>query len=137
MAMPRTITGGCLCSAVRYEAGLPQDAAWCHCSMCRRATGAPAGLYVSVDTAGFRFTDGRPERYRSSQIAERSFCRHCDSPLAYRRPGTDRIALAIGSLDAPEAVAPERHVGTESALPWLRIEDGLPRQETRDPVKRG
>ncbi len=36
------LNGGCLCGAIRYEAGagaFHQSA--CHCSLCRRASGAP------------------------------------------------------------------------------------------------
>jgi hypothetical protein len=36
------VTGGCLCGAVRYEAiGDPFSVIHCHCSSCRRHTGAP------------------------------------------------------------------------------------------------
>lgn len=37
-----TVTGACLCGAVRFEADRPpRRITHCHCSMCRRATGDP------------------------------------------------------------------------------------------------
>ena len=36
------LTGGCFCGAIRYEArGTPFHESNCHCSICRRTTGAP------------------------------------------------------------------------------------------------
>ena len=39
----------------------------------------------------------------------------------------DRVQVALGSLDRPENVRPDDHVWTGSQLPWLRIDDDLPR----------
>ena len=39
----------------------------------------------------------------------------------------DRVQVTLGSLDRPEKVRPDDHVWTESQLPWLRIDDDLPR----------
>jgi hypothetical protein len=39
----------------------------------------------------------------------------------------DRVQVTLGSLDRPEKVRPDDHVWTESQLPWLRINDDLPR----------
>ena len=38
----------------------------------------------------------------------------------------------IGSLDHPEVFPPKSHSGIESQLPWLKIDDGLPRWTTED-----
>jgi hypothetical protein len=43
----KTITGGCLCGAIRYETSAePSNVLFCHCTMCRRATG-----HANVETA--------------------------------------------------------------------------------------
>ena len=39
----------------------------------------------------------------------------------------DRVQVTLGSLDRPQDVRPDDHVWTESQLPWLRIDDDLPR----------
>jgi hypothetical protein len=40
------LTGGCLCGAIRYEIDRVFDVMYCHCSRCRKATGAAALAYV-------------------------------------------------------------------------------------------
>ena len=52
---PVTLTGGCLCGAVRYEAGWPPNwSAHCHCRDCQRASGAAFATYAGIRQDGFR-----------------------------------------------------------------------------------
>jgi len=54
-----TICGSCLCGGVQYEIlGELSDAAFCHCSMCRRTLGAAFGTYARVDADEFRWLSG-------------------------------------------------------------------------------
>ena len=69
------LTGGCLCGALRYEIdGTGESASHCHCGMCRKASGAAFVTWISVAHERFRYTQGAPASYRSSDIASRSFC---------------------------------------------------------------
>ena len=121
------ISGGCLCGAVRYEVTAePHDAGYCHCGMCRRATGAPVAAFIMVPSNALRFTRGQPAIYQSSHLAERSFCPACGSALTYRRLSTDDIAVTAGSLDDPDAFPPRAHYEIGSAVGWLTIADDLP-----------
>ena len=46
---PRHLTGSCLCGAVRYEvADAFEYAANCHCSKCRRTTGAACKPFAGI-----------------------------------------------------------------------------------------
>ena len=124
----RSITGGCQCGAVRYRAGGLGPANICHCRMCQRAMGnAFAPLVVGRDVA----FDGAPARFRSSDVAERGFCRDCGTPLFYAPTGTDMIVLTIGSLDNPNMATPTLHYGIEGLVDWLKLDDDLPRKPTR------
>lgn len=122
-------TGRCLCGAVRYRATAdPIRAVNCHCGMCRRHSGAAFMSFVHFPIAAFAWTAGEPERYRSSPEAERGFCAQCGSTLTMHEAVLDdRVQVALGSLDRPDDVRPDDHVWTESQLPWLQIEDRLPR----------
>jgi hypothetical protein len=126
------ITGGCLCGAVRYEATVaPTDVSYCHCRMCQRHFGNPVGVYVSFPDNGLRFTKGKPKLYRSSDFGQRGFCADCGTPLSWvyvRKP--ERISVSVGSLDHPERFPPVEHWGIESQIPWLHIDDDLPRRHT-------
>lgn len=127
--IPQCLTGGCLCGAVRFECSdRPCDVHFCHCRLCQKAFGNVFAVFGSLPRAALRFTRGTPQLYRSTQYAERGFCRNCGTPLTFAYLKSDWIAVAIGSLDHPEAVRPEMHWGIESQVPWLALHDGLPRK---------
>jgi adenylate cyclase len=125
------ITGGCLCGDVRYEISKPAiDIGYCHCRMCQRFSGAPVIFGATYPIEAVQFTQGEPTYYKSSLIAERGFCKRCGSSLTYKplaRRWTDWILIMGGTLDRPENFTPVWHLGVESQMPWLVIEDDLPR----------
>jgi len=62
------LTGGCCCGAIRYEAGgEPFHATLCHCTTCRRSSGAPIVAWFSVRESEFRVVTGEPARFASSE----------------------------------------------------------------------
>jgi hypothetical protein len=128
--------GGCLCGAVRYQsAASPRTAGYCHCRMCQRASGGAFGVFAVFAAATFQFTRGAPRLYRSSAWAERGFCADCGAQLTFRYladPAPDWLGVTVGSLDAPGAVKVKWHTGVESAVPWHRIDDDLPRTLTAE-----
>lgn len=128
------LRGGCQCGAVRYEAaGRPYNRTLCHCTICRRTSGAPVVAWFSVETGRFRITQGQPRQFRSSARAVRAFCGDCGTPLTFKRDDLDEIDIATCSLDDPEAVPPEDHTYLRSRLGWLALCDDLPRFETARP----
>ena len=50
----KPITGGCFCGAIRWEADGVFDAGYCHCSVCRRISGAPVYSFVHFKEGDFR-----------------------------------------------------------------------------------
>ncbi len=140
----QTATGGCLCGQVRYVAeGRRLWAAYCHCATCRRHVAGPVAVFVGYPNAQARFTGAEPAIYRSSPDVERGFCAACGTPVFYRsaqrHPG--EIHLLIGTLDRPDAIAPQIHVFVEERLPWFETTDHLPRyagsSTGADPISRG
>jgi hypothetical protein len=101
------LKGGCFCGKVRYEAaGTPFHAGNCHCSMCRRTTGAPFVAWFTVRRGDFRFVAGAPTRFRSSAHAARSFCSACGTQLAFESDlYPDETDVTTCSLDEPEQPA--------------------------------
>lgn len=126
------IQGQCLCGEVRYEAhGEPFNATLCHCTDCRKASGAPALAWFSVPTDALRWTAGRPRLYRSSSAAVRGFCAACGTTLTWQSDEwPDEIDVTIASLDDPEALPPADHTFVRSRLGWIKVCDGLPEYET-------
>lgn len=122
-------SGGCQCGQVRYQVeGEPILVALCHCSMCRRAHAAPMVAWAMFAQEQVRFTTSEPARYGSSDGAERSFCAGCGTQIGFTAdyiPGL--VDLTVGSFDQPEALPPAFHYWETERLPWLKIDDGLPR----------
>jgi hypothetical protein len=100
--------------------------------MCQKAFGSFGAPLVGVPLAQFRWTRGAPASFRSSPIVARSFCRDCGTPLFMQEDGDSRIELAVGTLDDPNAAAPDHVVGVESKLSWADHLPGLPAHSTAD-----
>jgi hypothetical protein len=146
-----SMEGGCQCGAIRYavDASLGEQespgpegfagAHYCHCRMCQRALGNLFGLWLPVHKDRLRWLREQPKYYRSSHFLERGFCGACGTPLGARYvqglkdwPYVDIAGILVGTLDHPELVRPVFHFGIESQVPWLRIDDDLPRRRTDD-----
>ena len=121
--------GGCLCGALRYRVTeTPTDAAYCHCRMCQRRSGAPAVATVEVPVAGLEFTQGELAAYQSSAAAQRVFCRDCGTEIYFSLiDDPSGRSLNLGTLDDTEAVRPVKHIWTKSQLSWFDIRDSPPR----------
>ena len=126
------LPGGCYCSAVRYVVdGDIFNSTLCHCSDCRKASGAPAVAWFSARRADFRYTGEQPARFASSEQVQRTFCPHCGTTLTFedgRWP--EELDIASATLDDPEAVPPGDHTFVRSRLSWMDLHDGLPEYPT-------
>ena len=120
--------GGCLCGAVRYRvSGQPYHLTHCHCTLCRRAAGAPFVTWFSVPSGAFRVTRGEPIRYRSSPEAVRGFCGRCGTQLTFQRDDTPgEVDITVCSLDDPEALTPEDTSTRAAGCAGSCSSDGLP-----------
>jgi len=138
---PAEITGSCLCGGIRYAVDGPLGpVVHCHCSMCRKATGAAFRTRAAVPSAAFHWRAGESllARFESSPGEERTFCRVCGSTLVTLfRDRPDEIGLALGTLDADPGVRPWAHVFVGSKAPWYEIEDDLPRFSATVPPPAG
>jgi hypothetical protein len=123
--------GGCRCGAIRVRArGQAAGVIYCHCSDCRRSSGAPVSLFVGYRTEQVDNERGMLKIYESSPGVSRCFCGDCGTPLSYqdeRLPG--EIYVPMGVFDVPEAFEPEMHDWVSQRIGWLDIRDGLPRYQ--------
>lgn len=91
-------SGKCLCGAVSFSAD-EVDAAFgaCHCRMCQIWSG---GVFLTATARSLTFHgEDNIGRYRSSDWAERGFCKQCGSLLFYRLLKSDDYELCIGVFD--------------------------------------
>ena len=123
----RSLAGGCLCGAVRYEArGEPLNVRICHCRLCQKATGQPFFARAIFPSEAVTI-EGKTVGFNSTPELERRFCPKCGTGLfAQRLNWPDRMAVTLASLDDPSALPPTMHFWTSSKVAWLKIEDGLP-----------
>lgn len=115
------IEGGCFCGEVRYqiEDG-DYPAVHCHCTMCRRTSGAAYVSWLVAPKDRFKYTQGEPRLLRSSEHGERYFCSSCGTPVVCLVDGhPDNVDITIGSLDLPDAIVPGFEVHTDTKLAWV------------------
>lgn len=116
-ALSEPIEGRCLCGAVTILVEQPRpEIDICHCDMCRRWGG---GGFGGVHGASFT-VDGADNvgTFRSSDWAERAFCRNCGSNLWYHFiPGNTHSFLA-GLFDLPEAFTITQQIFVDEKPHW-------------------
>ena len=121
--------GSCLCGRVRFriEGALPSFGN-CHCSICRKATGAAFWTAGPVRSSSFTWLSGDESVtwYESSPGCVRGFCPSCGSTLAMQeRRSPEVISFSIAALDAEpaEGLVANQFVGSKAS--WHEITDGL------------
>ncbi len=127
----REILGSCQCGAVTYAV---MDefvyAVNCHCSSCRRATGAAFKPLAGIEKAKLKITNGKSDILivaAPSWHEER--CARCGSLLfAVVRNGTF-AHVAMGSLVDDPTIRPSAHIFVGSKAPWFIITDNLPQYD--------
>lgn len=124
------LIGGCLCGRCRYRLTARPRVHYCHCSMCRKATGSAFAVLAWVPLAALTWEGAEPVSWRSSPIAARAFCPSCGTPMTLIYG--EEIALHAVTLDAPEAAPPTYHYGVEGRLGWVDCGADLPGEETQE-----
>jgi len=130
-----TLEGGCLCGAVRYTVNSePVVTLHCHCSDCRKATGAPFSTWAVFPRMALNWPQREPRRVPHADRL-RLFCPDCGTPIGML-PTEDAaiIAITAGTLDRPETLKPVCHTWVEDQLPWVHTSDGLPRHQKMMPA---
>jgi hypothetical protein len=125
-----TQTGGCLCEGVRYRIrGELRGVIACHCSQCRRTSGHYAAM-TSAPSANIELTASDSLLwYKSSDTAERGFCRICGGNLFWKQAGRDEISITAGTLDTPTNISVEQHIFVADKSDYYAINDDLPKQQ--------
>ena len=121
------IRGGCNCGAVAYEVNAdPSGVYVCHCSICRRLTGANGLAVLVVKNEVFRWIRGEEHisTWKKPDADWRAwFCITCGSTL----PGVndaERMFIPAGSVsEGDEGLQVLHHIWVDSRAPWDEIGD--------------
>lgn len=122
------LKGGCHCGKVRYEMQEQvQHHTLCHCSDCRKASGAPAVSWALVSRDHIRI-EGTAKSYASSPGVERLFCGDCGTSLFYVNETIfpNMIDVQSATLENPDAVPLMAQIQTDERIGWMEALDGLP-----------
>jgi hypothetical protein len=125
------VKGSCLCGGIRFEVDEVALLTHCHCSDCRKLSGAAFCTYAHVVPEKFRFVKGENliARYEYSPGRYRSFCRVCSSPAPGKAQYSPTVSIPAGTLDSDPGARPALHTFVSSRVPWWEINDELPRFE--------
>jgi hypothetical protein len=127
----RALAGGCYCGAVRYSvADEFLYAANCHCSNCRRATGAAFKPFAGIERDKLTVTTGADGLLIFGDVrAHDAHCKLCGSLLYSLVRDGAFVHVAMGTLVDDPTIRPSHHIFVGSKAPWFEITDDLPQYE--------
>ena len=124
----------CYCGAVRLcvEAALPPlSVSVCHCSTCRRLTGAPMLANLMLPSEGLRLSSANDDipqllKEQTSKHVSRHRCATCYSPI-YATLGKGRVVVPTALFPPPHPAAwrPQHHLYYDRRV--IDVGDELPK----------
>jgi len=127
------LEGGCDCRTVRYRMeSAPLFVHCCHCRWCQRETGASFALNALIESDRVTLLGEKPELVdtpsQSGMGQKIARCPKCRVALWSHYAGAGPILsfIRVGTLDDPDALAPNIHIFTASKQPWVVIPPGMP-----------
>ncbi|HEY2359069.1 MAG TPA: GFA family protein [Phenylobacterium sp.] len=120
-AEPQTATGGCLCGAIRFALRGPLPAvSICHCSLCRRVSGAASNAVLNVRAERFEWLAGQGHwrEFRTTSGWGSFFCPTCGSPTPHLRSAGDSVLVPAGTLDVDPGSRVAGHIFVGSKASW-------------------
>jgi len=113
--------GKCLCGGVQFEVRDPPRKLYqCHCSLCRKQSGAASNAAFIVRSEQLTWLTGqelvsshvKPTGFRSD------FCRICGSPVPNPLRSTSFVWVPVGLFDEPTALSIAMHLFVGSKASW-------------------
>ncbi|OOE84304.1 ADP-ribosylglycohydrolase [Salinivibrio sp. PR6] len=123
-----TLSASCLCGGVRLT--LPDTFLYmgnCHCSECRKFTGADYSSVGGIEAEKVAVTAGQDHLryYEKSAETVLAFCGQCGSSLFSHKINKGVFNIRLGILDTAPQCAPNFHIHTASKAPWHTPNESL------------
>jgi len=129
--------GSCLCGSIRFEIdGSIDSVIYCHCSLCRKASGSAFATNGFVRADGFKIREGKSalSEFESTPGRIRSFCSKCGSPIySTNAQDPDRIRIRLGVIDTEVKERSISHNFVSSKADWEDLDAELPRYDGYEP----
>ena len=123
-------SGSCLCGRNRYVLrASPLYAGYCHCSQCRKFSGAACSAFLGVKAADLDTVAGDAALlgcHWKTATTRMRFCQQCGSSLYVEKLQQGIVHVRMGTLDGPSPLQPMVHVFVGSKADWVEITDDLP-----------
>lgn len=113
-----TRDGSCLCGAVTFTSNqVSPSIGACHCDTCLKWAGGP---FMAIDTGrNIQFNnEALVQRFRSSEWAERGFCKTCGTHLFYRLVEQDHYYMLAGIFNDQSGLVFDHQVFIEEKPNW-------------------
>ena len=126
-----TLRGSCLCGGVAYEMSPPfVFFHHCHCSRCRKSSGAAYRVNILVKADQFRWTRGEDQVKRwelpDAKYYCTGWCSVCGSSLPWKSRNDRGYLVPVGTLDDDPGCQPEKNIFWASRAPWYANPATLP-----------
>ena len=137
--VPETLTGGCMCGAVRYSiAEKPLAAGLCHCDRCRPQSGSAFSTIIIIKRSAFKL-EGSTQVFEdvgsSGLKVGRRCCAKCGSPLTTEPDVTPELMMVkAGGIDSNEWFRPAMELFVGRRRPWVTPVPGAAQFEGNPPI---
>jgi hypothetical protein len=126
------VKGSCLCRSVTFEfKGSPSAFRYCHCSRCRKATGAAHAANIFVSQGQFTWSAGEAlvNHYKvpDAKTYTVHFCTRCGSRVPHLIRERNEFLVPAGLLDGDPVARPQHSIFWDSRAPWLIETPELPK----------
>ena len=121
-------TGSCLCGQVRWTlSARPLAINACHCTDCKKTTGATNVLMLIARSEDFSST-GETQFYRKRADSGRELdiqrCAKCGTRMFHHNLASNALVfIAAGTLDDPSWAIPTSHIWVEKISPGVTMEE--------------
>jgi hypothetical protein len=137
--VPNSMTGGCMCGAVRYKISeKPMAAALCHCNRCRPQSGSAFSTVIIVKRSTFELegpTNVFEDIGASGERVGRRSCAKCGSPLTTEPDvAPDVMFVKAGGIDNNEWFEPIMELFVTRRRPWVAAVAGAQQFDSNPPI---
>lgn len=124
------ITGGCLCGALRYEAGTQTTfMGYCCCDDCQKASGSGFIPFVGLPPGALKITGDtllHQMKHSDGRTSERFSCAKCASLVFGGEPGNPNgNTIYAGTLDDTSQFKPVMAIMTKFKPNWVILPEGI------------
>jgi len=125
--MTKTITGGCLCGAVKFSLRDKfREFYLCHCKQCRQFTGSAFASNIITAIDNIDWVSGQDKITifdHPSRSFSKAFCESCGSALPFVNKSKTSLIVPAGSLNEWPEIKPQANIFVSEEATWLS--DGI------------